>query len=276
VTAGQYTAFLNAVGGVDTYALYYVPDMANTTYGCGIARTGSGTVSIPYTYTVAASFVNRPVNFVDYWCACRFANWLHNGQPTGAQGPGTTETGAYTLTSTAISRNTVVRNTDWKWAVTSEDEWYKAAYHKNNGNTGDYFDYPTRSNTPPGRDLADPLPGNNANINGSPSPISAGKHTTVVGEFQNSASPYGTFDQGGNVEEWNETITGSYRAVRGGAFDRESNRLLASGRAPYAYPLQEWSDVGFRVVSAVPEPGSLAMLAGIALTALLYWWRKHV
>ena len=25
---------------------------------------------------------------------------------------------------------------------------------------------------------------------------------------------------------------------------------------------------------SVPEPGSLAMLAGIALTALLYWWRK--
>jgi hypothetical protein len=25
----------------------------------------------------------------------------------------------------------------------------------------------------------------------------------------------------------------------------------------------------------VPEPGSLAMLAGIALTALLYWWRKR-
>jgi hypothetical protein len=24
-----------------------------------------------------------------------------------------------------------------------------------------------------------------------------------------------------------------------------------------------------------PEPGSLAMLLGIALTALLYWWRKH-
>ena len=29
--------------------------------------------------------------------------------------------------------------------------------------------------------------------------------TTEVGEFENSASPYGTFDQGGNVWEWNET-----------------------------------------------------------------------
>jgi hypothetical protein len=27
---------------------------------------------------------------------------------------------------------------------------------------------------------------------------------------------------------------------------------------------------------SVPEPGILVMLAGIALTALLYWWRKHV
>ena len=34
VTAGQYTAFLNAVGGVDTYSLYN-PTMSRTDYGSG-------------------------------------------------------------------------------------------------------------------------------------------------------------------------------------------------------------------------------------------------
>ena len=31
-------------------------------------------------------------------------------------------------------------------------------------------------------------------------------YTTEVGEFENSESPYGTFDQGGNIWEWNETV----------------------------------------------------------------------
>ena len=35
----------------------------------------------------------------------RFANWLHNGQPTGSQGPGTTETGAYAITPGAVAAN---------------------------------------------------------------------------------------------------------------------------------------------------------------------------
>ena len=46
---------------------------------------------------VAGDWAGRPVNYVSYWDSCRFANWLNNGQPTGPQGAGTTETGAYTL-----------------------------------------------------------------------------------------------------------------------------------------------------------------------------------
>ncbi len=70
------------------------------------------------------------------------------------------------------------------------------------GPAATYFDYPTSSNTAPGRDMAD-VSGNNANYYGEPYPIDAGNYTTLVGEFQNSDSPYGTFDQGGNVWEWN-------------------------------------------------------------------------
>ena len=44
---------------------------------------------------MAADWADRPVNYVSFWDAARFANWLHNGQPTGAQGAGTTEDGAY-------------------------------------------------------------------------------------------------------------------------------------------------------------------------------------
>jgi formylglycine-generating enzyme len=263
VTAGQYTAFLNAVGRVDAHALYN--SGMSTIFGSGITRSGGGTSANPYTYSVASDFTDRPVNYVRFWDACRFTNWLQNGQ-----GNGDTETGAYTLTPTGIANNTITRNTGWQWAVTSEDEWYKAAYYKGGGTNAGYWLYPTKNDTAPGRNMSDPLPGNNANIwpgGTSTSPIDNGHFTTVVGEFQNSASPYGTFDQGGNVNEWNEAITGaSLRGMRGGWYDGNTNPLRATQRAAGTVSYENY-DVGFRV-SQVPEPASIAILA-FCVTGLL-------
>ena len=40
-----------------------------------------------------------------------------------------------------------------------------------------------------------------------------------MGAYTGSASPYGTYDQGGNVAEWNEEIvSGSNRGLRGGSW----------------------------------------------------------
>ncbi|MBN2130177.1 MAG: SUMF1/EgtB/PvdO family nonheme iron enzyme [Sedimentisphaerales bacterium] len=257
VTAGQYTAFLNAVAGVDTYALYSTT-MSRTDYGSGITRSGGGTLSNPYTYTVASSHVNRPVNSVSWGDSARFANWLHNGQPTGEQGLSTTEDGAYYLNGATSDAAllAVNREADWKWAITSEDEWYKAAYY--NPAASNYYDYPTSSNTTPGRDLND-ASGNNANYYGDPYPIQSPYYTTVAGEFQNSESPYGTFDQGGNVWEWNEAVLyGSCRGLRGGSFGYSVYYLRASVRD--IYPSNEGAVIGFRV-SEVPEPATMVMLA---------------
>jgi sulfatase modifying factor 1 len=270
VTAGQYTAFLNAVAKTDTYGLYNT-NMSRTDYGSGIGRIG---LSGNYIYgTVDANFVNRPVNYVSFWDACRFANWLHNGQRTGAQDAGTTERGAYTLDGYNGGDGwTIRRSADAKYAVPSEDEWYKAAYY--NAATATYFDYPTSSDTAPGRDMAD-ASGNNANYyTGSGNyPIDSGKYTTVAGEFQNSDSPYGTFDQGGNVLEWNDTgvLSGSgwsLRGVRGGSFDYPDWKVIAAYRGG-AGPANENEDnrYGFRVAE-VPEPATLGLLALGGLLAL--------
>jgi formylglycine-generating enzyme required for sulfatase activity len=272
VTAGQYTEFLNKVAATDTYGLYNT-NMWSSSYGCKIERyAGSGTAGDPYQYRVAGDWANRPVNYVSYWDACRFANWLNNGQPTGAQGPTTTERGTYTLDGyNGHDGRTIQRNPGSTWAVTSEDEWYKAAYHKNDGVTGNYWDYPTTSNSVPGRDLND-VSGNNANYYGNPYPIQSPYYTTVAGEFQNSDSPYGTFDQGGNVWEWNESVVyeGSdyaYRGLRGGSFSSGvyDGDLLASYRLS-SFPANERNIIGFRV-SEVPEPATIVMLslAGVGI-----------
>ncbi|MBA7567420.1 hypothetical protein ES708_09131 [subsurface metagenome] len=254
VTAGQYTVFLNAVAGTDPYGLY---NTGMDSYGCRIERTGTDG---NYSYSVAPDWADRPVNFVSFWDACRFANWLHNGQ-----GSGDTETGAYTLTADGITNNTVTRNEGWQWAVASEDEWYKAAYH--DGLTGNYFDYPTASDSMPSNDLLAPDGGNNANFwQDGDYALGGPYYRTLVGEFELSESPYGTFDQGGNVWEWNDPgVETPYRCLRGGSF------APYMGAPPMSYyflgaelrgdflPTKEFNDIGFRVVlqTAPPVPSEV-------------------
>jgi formylglycine-generating enzyme required for sulfatase activity len=161
----------------------------------------------------------------------------------------------------------IARETDATWVIPSEDEWYKASYHKNDGNTGNYFDYPTSSDAVPGNSLTDPDPGNTATyLVGSfvPGPP---HWRTEVGDHENSGSPYGTFDQGGNVWEWNEavidlsggSIDDADRGLRGGDYSNSGGSLLASFRSSYD-PTREELFIGFRV-SQVPEPTTLELLA---------------
>jgi formylglycine-generating enzyme required for sulfatase activity len=269
VTAGQYCEFLNAVAATDTYWLYS-SSMWSKDYGCKIQQSGSPG---SYTYSVAGDWADRPMNGLCWGDAARFANWLHNGQPTGPQGLATTEDGAYFLNGATgyDALMAVRREDDWRWALPSEDEWYKAAYHKNDGVTGNYFDYPTRSDTVPGyvndsgnlSTTGSPFveggtdPGNYATYDGDDGARGIGSpyYRTVVGEWENSESPYGTFDQGGNVWEWNEAaiMTGEpCRGHRGGAYGYGGWNLQAEVRGGAA-PTYPGGNIGFRVVKA-PEP----------------------
>ncbi len=87
VTNAQYVEFLNAKAASDPLGLYETV-MGVTDRG-GISRSGSDG---SYTYATRPNMANKPVNYVSWYDAIRFANWLHNGQ-----GSGDTETGAYTL-----------------------------------------------------------------------------------------------------------------------------------------------------------------------------------
>jgi sulfatase modifying factor 1 len=261
VTAGQYTAFLSAVAATDTYALYN-ENMWSSLYGCKIERSGS---SGSYTYSVAADRANRPVNFVSFWDAARFVNWLHNGQGTGD-----TESGAYLNVG---DKGTFARQANAKYWIPTENEWYKAAYHKNDGVTGNYWDYPTGSDSEPSHHLLTPDLGNNANFYQDGLTIDFPYYTTEVGAFKNSDSPYGTFDQGGNLWEWNEEVIGSSRGLRGGYWNNFSYYLLASNRNGND-PSYEDNDVGFRVAS-VPEPSSITLMLCGAIAGLLWWKRSR-
>lgn len=89
-----------------------------------------------YSYSTKADFDNKPVNYVSFWDAARFTNWLTTGD---------TENGVYILTGDGINNNTVTRNAsawnDGGVAISNTDEWCKAAFYDPtlDGGTGGYY-----------------------------------------------------------------------------------------------------------------------------------------
>jgi hypothetical protein len=91
---------------------------------------------------------NKPVNFISWFNAARFANWLHNNMPSGSQNSLTTESGAYYLNGTT-SDATITRISGARYALPTEDEWYKAAYYKGGSSNAGYWNYATQSDSIP-------------------------------------------------------------------------------------------------------------------------------
>jgi formylglycine-generating enzyme required for sulfatase activity len=133
----------------------------------------------------------------------------------------------------------------------TENEWYKSAYY--NGASSTYSLYPNGQNS---------ITTAEANY--------AGSASTDVGSYQ-SGNFYGTFDQGGNVWEWNDAVIAPEgRGLRGGSWDywsggfsteedlRSTNRGLNIGNTDSAGYY-----AGFRLVT-IPEPTTLllSILAG--------------
>jgi sulfatase modifying factor 1 len=243
VTNAQYGAFLNAKGQSNVNNIYN-PRMSSY----GITQSGS---SGSFTYSVTTALANRPVAFVSWYDAARFANWMMNGQ-----GSGDMETGAYTLSG---NTGIITKNAGAQVYIPTEDEWYKAAYY--NGATSTYSLYPNGQNSITKADA------NYGNVDFT---------STDVGTYSGAPSSYGTFDQGGNAEEWNDAINGYGRGMRGGGwlnlsyflFDSTED-LLSTSRLHVGAaiegssdPYSNFSSIGFRL-AAVPEPSSmlLTMLA---------------
>lgn len=291
VTNFQYVEFLNAVdqAGANTLALYSSSMMTDPTGGISLNPSASNGEK----YNVKLNQGNRPVVYVSWYDSLRFANWLENGQ--GSAG---TESGSYSLAGgepIPPNGHNVARNPGAKWVLPSQDEWYKAAYHKNGGVSGNYWDYPTSRDVAPDSDKP---PGSNALVQSNTANIyrydnidnaynrgfavtaenqyfSSKNYLADVGAYPLSASPYGTFDQAGSVFEWNEGLhvfsNSFYREYRGGAWNFTEHYTNASEYA-FNAPGSEAQNRGFRVAYIVPEPATLLMAALVGLATLA--WRR--
>jgi len=219
--------------------------------------------------TAGAWAGNQPAANMTWYEAAAFVNWLNTstGRPAAYQLDGTNT--ALTLWTSAqawqAGGENLYRHKDAYYFLPSENEWYKAAYHKNDGVTANYWDYATGSNTIPTA-VASGTGAGTAVYNGA---------TSVPAEVAISGglSAYGTRGQNGNVYEWNESAfdginnsSSEFRAFRGGFWNFSEGDLRASFRFSFD-PSDSGSDVGFRVAS-VPEPSSAMLMLSAGLLTL--------
>ena len=236
VTNEEYCAFLNAVAKTDSYELY--DGRMGGQYG-GILRSGEGG---SFTYSLKDGMGRKPVNFVTWLTCARYANWLSNGGGSGAD----TESGSYTIKwgqVTAPNHAALAAAKTLKWALATENEWYKAAYFdaEKPGGPG-YWPYAVKGGGAPACNLNTDTP-------------------TDVGNFKTAPSPWGTFDQDGNVWEYNETMTGDKVGLRGGSFYMHDKDVYLLATTRYDVDSAKWPNYGFRVValgSGKAEPAKSA------------------
>ena len=219
-------------------------------------------------------------------------NWLNTSQGYQA---------AYNFTTSGVNDNIALWSPDQAWQqggenlfrhkdahywLPSMDEWYKAAYY--DPSSGNYFEYPTASNTAP----VGVASGDGTGTNGNNEAVffqywdSGPADITQAGGL----SAYGIMGMGGNVWEWDETTSdlnndyaGNTRGVRGGywnsgSFDLRSSTYRISGSAHSG-----GLNIGFRVaslsdsVNVVPEPGSVLVWGLLGLAGVFVgrkWLRK--
>jgi len=217
---------------------------------------------------------SQPAANISWYEAAAFVNWLNTS--TGKQK-------AYDLTFSNGSWSmelwsggnewteggtNLYRNKNAYYFLTSENEWYKAAYYNPAGS--DYFLYPTASDSAPTSVASGTDAGTAVYKTGGTAP--------AIVDSAGGLSPYGTMGQGGNVFEWNESAfdganssPSGTRAVRGGGWGSTEVGLRSSFRVHYD-PTFVYDDIGFRVAS-VPEPSTYALLLMTGAGWLL--WRRR-
>ena len=278
VTNSQYVQFLNAVdpSGSNSRRIY---DTRMSTTSLGLAYTGgidlNAGAPVGAKYSVKSGQENLPATWINWTSGARFVNWLANGQ-----GAGSTESGVYNMA--VFTGNSFAtppaRAAGATIFLPSENEYYKAAYYDpTKSGTGGYWQYGTRSDTPPSS-VGPAGNSNSANLGAGTDGQSAGtlastlattgstldaavNYLTNVGAYTSATSTYGLYDAEGLLYNWTEGTReafgnqlpiargGSWRYNEGASGAGYRNVYSGAGAASYAW-------YGFRVAGLPSAPPS--------------------
>ena len=208
--------------------------------------------------TIGANGPNYPAGGINWFEAAKFVNFLNTSRGLSPaykfDSGGKFQT--WTVNDVGYNPANPYRNSGAQFWLPSGHEWHKAAFGSPQGT---WYDYPTGSDTKPTGVSQGTDPGT-AIYNGVPGPAPV--------ELSGGPSAWGTFGQGGNVYEWEETSADASnsnpdaaRAIRSGSWNMGELALAASSsyRNINFGPQATVSDFGFRV-AGVPEPSSLSLL----------------
>ena len=161
ITTAQWVTFLNTVDpmGRNRHRLWDVAESSSVWAKYGSINRNLNAAPGQRYYVASPGWANRPYNSADFTRAARFINSLNNGRllskktsdVTTVSGDtlavttyrvrlsAKTETGMYTM-----KNRKATRNAKKGFALTSQDEWIKAAYFDpEGGGKFSYWDYPT-------------------------------------------------------------------------------------------------------------------------------------
>lgn len=284
ITNIEYCLFLNSIdpNGINPQGVYD-SNMGSQSLG-GINFISSNPAG--QKYVLKNRMGNKPVNFVDWWCAARYCNWLQKGgiqySVSDASVSAPQNFGAYDV-GILISGFIPSRNSTGTYFVPFHNEWIKAGHYKGNGTNSGYWNFATMVGPTSGSAL-ELVSGISANSNGdglgsmdastgnvksvaswSPDGITSRLGPTTVGT-NGPSSFYGLFDMAGNVAEITtaNTSTSSYTA-RGGNYTSQfyyNFDLWWAGQGFYQSQFisnAKSSTTGFRIVAI--QTGDIAVSA---------------
>ena len=161
LTVGQWVTFLNTVdpGGLNKHRLWDAAQSSRVWPKYGSINQNKRAPRGQHYYVASPEWANKPYNVADFTRAARLANSLDNGQLLHKQTSlvstvsgdrlrrttytvrlsTNTETGMYDMSKRKATRDSTIG-----FAVSSQDEWIKAAYFDpDGGGKHSYWDYPT-------------------------------------------------------------------------------------------------------------------------------------
>ena len=209
LTNNDWCAFLNAVDEEtrDRHRLYH-KDMSKGILGGIDYKNGR--------FHPKQDWGNKPVVYVNFSSLLRYCNWLQTGN---------TEEGAYDLSCVPPKRRRGAI-----FCIPRDDEWYKAAYF--DPIRKKYWRYPHGADEIPTLKQANFECGDELSV-GPPFYLSD------VDGFEDSQSPWGVVQMGGNVWEYLEDtwkINGEFcNKLRGGSFGYTETGLSADNTDPGKY-----------------------------------------
>ena len=242
-------------------------------------------------WRVPAGNEMRPVGNISWRMAAMYCNWLHNGKSTAREA---FLDGAYDVSTfgyqghSGIFTDQQTHHPDARYWIPTWDEQLKASHYDPalNDGAGGWWLYNISSDTAP----AYGPPGVHVRTSGLPGPDPNGPlsqanglwnsfdfpgydpFTVPLGAYPDVQSPWGLLDTAGGTVEWTEEVVlvndryPVFRLADGTGWASGSGLTDLVTYSTGESPSFSLYDLGFRVASSVPSPGSASLMLGLVVT----------